>query len=525
MPNSQLNRILFFYLVSRASKDKGNNMKNTILFSTLLAALSLAGFFNQALSREVGEKVLVDITGARKNWETATIRAKDAAGYKVEMLGVGKYVGEFYVPEAWFYDAASGATVPPGVAYGSTGSGQVKEFAKVGDSVLVDVTGAKKNWETGKVIAKSGNMYTIRMLGVGDHKGEYQVPENWLFGAHKEEKPVATSGSARTAPASTYASGTENQTNAKPSIWANNSSKAYSDNRTHTSSSGSSSDSWKRMQADIDARIKESQKNSAGQSNTTGGGSDAWKAMQADIEARIKGSQNQAKVNAGPAKPVAGSKGLSGLYLRHEQTWMGTSLNYREEHYYFMPDGRFYQGVPPEGPSAFNWAKVQAEHPELCGQYGINGDKITLSYAGSAPYSWLLKMKNSENMEMNYAPTNKVEKFGSNARISGSFARGTVFAGNYSYAGAPTITAAGTYTFHPDGTVTTDSTTGIDGDTKVSGVTIGLQGGNRGTYTINGNDLTLNLGGQSKRCTIYPVSDNGRILRISIDGALYEKKK
>jgi hypothetical protein len=243
------------------------------------------------------------------------------------------------------------------------------------------------------------------MLGVGDHKGEYQVPENWLFGAHKEEKAVASGGSARTAPASTYASGAENQTNAKPSIWANNSSKAYSDNRTHTSSGGSSSDSWKWMQADIDARIKEShikesQKNSAGQSNTTGGGSDAWKAMQADIEARIKGSQNQAKVNAGPAKPVAGSKGLSGLYLRHEQTWMGTSLNYREEHYYFMPDGRFYKGVPPEGPSAFNWAKVQAEHPELCGQYGINGDKITLSYAGSAPYSWLLKMKNSENMEI-----------------------------------------------------------------------------------------------------------------------------
>ncbi|MBX9940925.1 MAG: lipocalin family protein [Candidatus Obscuribacterales bacterium] len=515
-------------------------MQNRLLFSALLTVMSLASSYCQAQGREVGEKVLVDVTGARKNWETATIRAKDAAGYKVEMLGVGKYVGEFYVPEAWFYDAASGSIPQAGVSYGTAGSGKVKEFAKVGDSVLVDVTGAKKNWETGKVIAKSGNMYTIRMLGVGDHKGEYQVPENWLFGAHKEENTAATSyASSRTSPGSAphlansapQASSSERLSNADPkqSIWANSSSSSSS-NRSSSSSAGASSnsstsDSWKWMQADIDARIKQSQNNAATQSNAKNGGSDSWKWMQADIEARIKGTQNQSKVNAGPAKPVAGSKGLSGLYLRHEQTWMGTSLNYREEHYYFMPDGRFYKGVPPEGPSAFNWAKVQSEHPELCGQYGINGDKITLSYGGEAPYSWLLKMKNAENMEMNYAPTNKVEKFGNNARISGTFARGTVFAGNYSYTGAPTITAAGTYTFSADGTVTTDSTTGIDGDTKVSGVTVGLHGGNRGTYTINGNDLTLNLGGQSKRCTVYPISKNGNILRISIDGALYEKRK
>lgn len=136
-------------------------MQNRLLFSALLTVMSLASSYCQAQGREVGEKVLVDVTGARKNWETATIRAKDAAGYKVEMLGVGKYVGEFYVPEAWFYDAASGSIPQAGVSYGTAGSGKVKEFAKVGDSVLVDVTGAKKNWETGKVIAKSGNMYRI----------------------------------------------------------------------------------------------------------------------------------------------------------------------------------------------------------------------------------------------------------------------------------------------------------------------------------------------------------------------------
>lgn len=236
---------------------------------------------------------------------------------------------------------------------------------------------------------------------------------------------------------------------------------------------------------------------------------------------------NNAATNASPAQPVNGSKGLSGLYLRHEQTFQGTSISYREDHYFFFPDGRVYHGVPPEGPSNFNWAKELRENPLKCGTYGINGNKITFSWTGGSSYTWPMR-NDARGMEINMSPTNKVEKFGSNAKLSGSYHRGTVFGANYSYGAAPTITKAGIYTFSANGAFTTDSTKGIGADTNDTGVTASIYQKGQGTYTINGNDMVLTLGGEVKRCTVYPVTDNGNLqapVRISINGALFERGK
>jgi hypothetical protein len=236
---------------------------------------------------------------------------------------------------------------------------------------------------------------------------------------------------------------------------------------------------------------------------------------------------NNAATNASPAQPVNGSKGLSGLYLRHEQSFQGTSISYREDHYYFFPDGRVYHGVPPEGPSNFNWAKEMRENPLKCGTYGINGNKITFSWTGGSSYTWPMR-NDARGMEINMSPTNKVEKFGSNAKLSGSYHRGTVFGANYSYGAAPTITKAGIYTFASNGSFSTDSTKGLGGDTNDTGVTVGIYQKGQGTYTINGNDMVLTLGGEVKRCTVYPVTDNGNLqapVRISINGALFERGK
>lgn len=228
------------------------------------------------------------------------------------------------------------------------------------------------------------------------------------------------------------------------------------------------------------------------------------------------------------AKPapaqVTGSGGLSGLYLRHEQSFQGTALAYREEHFYFFPDGRVYHGVPPEGPSLFNWDKEMREHPILCGKYGIQGNKISFAWTGGSSYTWPLKTQ-ADGMEINMAPTNKVEAFGSNARLNGSFHRGTVFGPNYSYGSAPTITKAGIYNFSSNGSFSVDSTQGISGDSRDTGVTVSIDKTRGGTYQINGNDMVLNLGGEVKRCTVYPVTDNGTIKRLSIHGALFERAK
>lgn len=369
---------------------------------------------------------------------------------------------------------------------------------EIGECVVLDPTGAATTWETGKVISKDASGYTIRMLGVGKYTGEYHVPEHYIHGYHKNvPAPAATAASSlsSSSPSSPSYTPSHSQTPARAaSPWSTGASASRASGNTE-----SARESWKALSADIDERIRKS------------------KAAAAAPPGSI-----------GPAKAVSGSKGLSGLYLRHEQSFSGTSLSYREDHYLFFPDGRFYHGVPPEGPSSFNWAKEQRVHPELCGQYGINGNQITLAYSGSAPYSWPLKIRSSNEMEMNTSPTVRVEKFGANAKLSGNYQRGTTYGASYSYAGAPTITAAGTYVFSPNGTVTCDSTKGIEGDTKVTGVSVGIQQGSQGTYTINGNDMSMNLGGHSMRCTVYPIYDRGNSQLpacISIDGALYERKK
>ena len=487
------------------------------ILSTTLSAIPV-------IAIEIGEGVLVDVTGGAKNWESGKVIAKDGrGGYTVRLLGVGDHKGEYSVPENWIFGyhkggqasqaaSATGTTASSASAAATaaplTGSGATSgDPLKVGEGVLVDVTGGAKNWESGKIVAKDGRGgYTIKMLGVGDHKGEFTVPLRYIFGYHK-------SGNS------------SNQHSAAAAQNAGPASGAAGGSASATSSA------WGAMSKDIDARVKKS----SGGASTAGSGftsntSEAWKSLSADIDERIKkvNGQGNAAKSSGPAKPVGGSKGLNGLYLRHEQTWMGTSLNYKEDHFLFFPDGRFYNGVPPEGPGKFSWAKAQASNPDLCGQYGINGDQITLSYPGNAPITWKLKMKNANEMDMNYAPTVKVAKFGANAKLSGTYSRGSSFGAAQSYAGAPSISASAIYTFSPNGSVTNGNSVGIDGDTKVSGVTAGVRGSTQGTYSINGNDMTMSLGGQNMSCTVYPIYDRGNNqlpARISINGLLYERRK
>lgn len=496
----------------------GNRRLSFVILSISLAVLLPVNAI------EVGEGVLVDVTGGDKNWESGKVVAKDGrGGYTVRLLGVGEHKGEFVVPERFIFgyhknapstagstDASLPAALQSSAVQVTSGSEASGDPVKIGEGVLVDVTGGAKNWESGKVVAKDGRgNYTVRMLGVGEHKGEYVVPLHFLFGYHKKNQNSAHASSSPAASSSSFGIGNG------------------------SSNSTGSSSAWAALSKDIDERVKKSQsikaqtKSGAGFTSNT---SDAWKSMSADIDARIAkvNGQGDKVKSTGPAKPVGGSKGLNGLYLRHEQVWMGTSLNYKEDHYLFFPDGRFYNDVPPEGLSKFNWAKAQASNPGKCGQYGINGDQIILSYPGEAPITWKLKIKSPSEMDLNYAPTVKVASFGINARLSGTYSRGSTFGAAQSYTGAPTITSSGTYTFSPDGTVSNQSTAGIDGDTKVSGVTAGVRQSGRGTYSISGNDMSMTLGGSAMSCTVYPIYDRGNSkvpVRISINGLLYERRK
>ncbi|MBX3076201.1 hypothetical protein KF707_02005 [Candidatus Obscuribacterales bacterium] len=459
------------------------------------------------LAVEIGEGALVDVNGTAKNWESGKVVAVDGNMCTVKLIGVGEHKGEWKVPVHYLYGyhknapqgtgagGSVGTTDASGVhdvtRSGSTQLSGNNDPVKVGEGVLIDVTGAAKNWESGKVIAKDASGYTVKLIGVGEHKGEWKVPLNYIFGYHKPQKSPGYSTSSGTNTATTASSAASQATN-------NYSSSATSSVHQSTAKDGftsKTSDAWKSLSADIDARI-----------------------------AKVDGKP-AAGPHSAPAKAIGGEKGLSGLYLRHAQVFMGNSLSYNEDHFLFFPDGRFYHGVPPEGPGHFNWAKELKAHPENCGYYGISGNQITFAYPGNENITWTMKRKGSDQMELNYGPTVKVESFGQNAKLSGTFARGTSFGSTYSPAGAPTITSSGVYTFSSNGTVSNSSMGATGGDTKDVGVTARVSTTSRGTYSINGNDMEINLGGQSMRCTAYPVSKNGVIQRISIDGLLYEKRK
>ena len=237
-------------------------------------------------------------------------------------------------------------------------------------------------------------------------------------------------------------------------------------------------------------------------------GESTWEQMWREREQTIA-----AQKNPQPAGKVAGATPFQGVYLRHEQSAQG----FREDHYYFFPDGRVYHEVPPEGPSRFNWEQAQRETPQLCGYYGVNGQEITFSWPGGG-YTWILK-PNGGGYEMNYSPTVKVDKFPANARLSGTYARGDITAA----VGQPTLSTAWTYTFSPDGTVIMNDMKGAD----TANVTATVTERDRGTYTLSGNDLEIRSAAGVWRCTAYP-QPNGTPsqtpARISIDGSLLERR-
>lgn len=241
-------------------------------------------------------------------------------------------------------------------------------------------------------------------------------------------------------------------------------------------------------------------------------GQDPWAQMQRDIEQTIADSKRP------PAPPaaVSGATPLNGLYLRQEQTFQGTALNHREDYYYFFPDGRVYHGVPPEGPSHFQWQAETQRNPDRCGRYGIEGDRITFSWMTGRTYTWKISGTGNE-FDLNMSPTVKAERFPSPARISGTYDRGSV----NTAPGLPTVALSTSYTFALDGTVTMGGMKGTDTTT----VTATINETGRGTYTLSGNDLEIRWGGEVWRCTAFPVpGGTASPPSISINGALFVRR-
>lgn len=240
-------------------------------------------------------------------------------------------------------------------------------------------------------------------------------------------------------------------------------------------------------------------------------GNDPYAQMQRDMNQTIADSK---KPPTQPG-PVAGATPFQGIYLRQEQSFQGTALRHREDYYYFFSDGRVYHGVPPEGPAHFSWEQEMRNRPERCGRYGVQGGRITFQWANGNSYTWKISGTGQE-FDLNMSPTVKVDRFPANARLSGSYHRGSVNAA----AGLPTVAKATIYHFYPDGSVTLDGMKGTD----TTNVTVTIDEKARGTYSLSGQDLEIRWGGEIWRCTAFPQgAPPTSPPRVSINGALFER--
>lgn len=94
---------------------------------------------------------------------------------------------------------------------------------------------------------------------------------------------------------------------------------------------------------------------------------------------------------ADPLVPPAEPGGLNGVWWR-AQYWSTSSWNYftgtlsiteHSDHDWltFWPDGRFYDGTPPDGTGGFDSAALLARGDMTWGTYRQSGDSVVLSYA------------------------------------------------------------------------------------------------------------------------------------------------
>lgn len=402
-------------------------------------------------------------------------------------------------------------------------------FGQVGANVQVSPMGLENDYHPAVIIQQSGNSCFVRMTS-GKYAGqEFVVLKDWIKAAAAQPAqtptqapapPASTAGGAALGVGSTVmATPMGLESGYDPAIVVGLVNGGFNVRFTGGKYVGEEFavlKDWVRpSEAAVDQtaqRPPQQQPQPQGNPTTANQGEDPGAQMMRDIDQAIADSKRP------PAPPaaVSGATPLNGLYLRQEQSFQGTALTHREDYYYFFPDGRVYHGVPPEGPAHFRWEAQTQSHPDRCGRYGIQGDRITFSWMTGRTYTWKITGAGSE-FDLNMSPTVKAEKFPPSARISGTYDRGSVNAAP----GLPTVALSTSYTFAPDGTVGMSGMKGTDTTT----VTATINNAERGTYSLSGNDLEIRWGGEVWRCTAFPVpTASASPPSISINGALFVRR-
>jgi hypothetical protein len=213
--------------------------------------------------------------------------------------------------------------------------------------------------------------------------------------------------------------------------------------------------------------------------------------FQRDVLPMIEGARFVSE-GAKPLLPEPEPGPLQGLYWGYSTYWsMGLdgmmSLQLDHQFLVFWPDGRFYDGTPPQGLSSFDPAPALDRGDMSWGSYRVEGNRLTLTYASGETSDLTL---NGESLVHGEATLFPVEPLPDGTKIDGSLST-FFYSGFTPGSGLEGGVSASNYTaFNPDGSWSHSASGGasasfVDGaGTTTGGFTTGSESGHAGRYEV-----------------------------------------
>jgi len=185
-----------------------------------------------------------------------------------------------------------------------------------------------------------------------------------------------------------------------------------------------------------------------------------------------------------------------------------------------LPDGHVRAGLPKGGLEAFDFAKDRAENPKITGVYAWNGDQLTFTFGGRAPYTWTRKRMPNGDEEMQGFMWIKERPFAPDQKLDGTYEGG----GSVGVGTGTSVIATSGCTFRPDGTFTWEKSAVTSGRAAAAGANVLLSG----TYSLAGYTFTLkNHDGSTTSHTIchhFKPKDPTQPAVVVLDGRLMTRK-
>jgi hypothetical protein len=204
----------------------------------------------------------------------------------------------------------------------------------------------------------------------------------------------------------------------------------------------------------------------------------------------------------------ASAQGLDGLFLQMTMR----SGRIEENHYFFLPDGRYLNGVPDGGLTPADLERACAKTlKDYCGTYKLSDGSLVLTPRQGHSESLTFERTSDGNLTLGGRFAKHVSSFPADAKLDGKYSRNNS-AGPVSYAES--------YTFRPDGTFSTSSLGAVTTETGAKK----SEAAGTGIYRLNGNVLELTANGNTSRIVAYPYSVGKGDVRINLHGQFFRKQ-